>query len=90
MAITIYKYKLEKTIQELDIPVGGKVLSLQVQDNVPCIWVLVDSNKLKVTRTFETFGTGQTIPPPYVREYIGTFQLLRGNLVYHVFETKEH
>ncbi len=85
----IFKYKLEKIKQDLELPAGSKILSLQTQSDIPCLWILVDPEKDKVKRTFETFATGEEIPPA-PREYIGTFQLLRGGLVFHVFELKHH
>ena len=86
---TIYKYPIKTTdLQNLIIPLTAEILSLQVQDNQPCIWALVDP-KEKETRAvnLETFGTGHPVAYDMgvSREFINTYQLNNG-LVFHVFE----
>jgi hypothetical protein len=83
---TIYKYPLTDDVQSFDIPKDAEILCLQVQNDVPCIWALVDTDKPKVKRHFEIRGTGDSVPPFRV-SYIGTYQLNGGRLVFHVFET---
>ena len=40
---TIWKYKLKIDIlQEIIMPIGARILSVQMQSNTPCLWVLVD------------------------------------------------
>jgi hypothetical protein len=65
------------------MPAGGKILSLQVQDNSVCIWALVEPKNEMEIRIFETFPTGQDMDTTGM-QYIGTFQL--GSYVGHVFE----
>lgn len=82
----IYKYKIEygqKCI--IEMPDQAQILSLQVQNDIPCIWVLVDPNKPLVKRTFVTYVTG-SIPNPN-HTFIGTYQI--DWFVGHVFEKKE-
>lgn len=83
---TIWKYEIfpEATIE---MPVGSKILDVQVQFDKPCIWVLVNSDVTvkKVKRRFICYGTGHSIPD-YPGEFIGTFQLHGGGLVFHLFE----
>lgn len=39
----IWKYAVEvKDEFDVDMPAGGRVLSVQVQDGTPCVWVLVE------------------------------------------------
>lgn len=86
----IWKYILETTdSQELIMPKGACVLTVQVQNNTPCLWALVNPNAEKESRIFETFGTGQPIccATDMQRNYIGTYQ--KHGLVLHVFESKE-
>ena len=83
----IYKYELEVTnVQTIDMPVGAKILCIQLQNFMPCIWALVDPDMPKERRTIEIFGTGHDVPDKGERKYIGTYQLMNGALVYHCFE----
>lgn len=87
MSKKIYKYKLSTTsIQQIEIPRNGEVLCVQVQNQSPCIWVLVDPNEPIEKRTFELFGTGHVIDESKERKYIGTYQFMYGEIVFHCFE----
>lgn len=86
---TIWKFRLLITdIQQISLPKGSEVLTVQVQDGYACMWALVNLGEEPETRSFEVFGTGHNIPPvgPNGRRYVGTFQLGGGRLVFHVFE----
>ena len=100
----IYKYKLETTLtQEVEMPRGAQVLCIQTQDEIPCIWALVDPTENTTSRTFEIFGTGWDVPtnslfdhdglgPESIedrRRYVGTYQLRKGELVFHCFEIEK-
>ncbi len=39
---TIWKYKINYVVTELEIPKNAEVLSVQTQKEAPYIWVLVD------------------------------------------------
>jgi hypothetical protein len=88
----IYKYQLETTdTQRLQLPIGAKILSLQVQRGIPCILCLVNETNTEMKiRTFEIYGTGDKIPSDILNEtlykFIGTYQLQNGSLVFHCFE----
>jgi len=54
-------------------------------------WVLLDNEDIKglELRTYITFGTGHHIDEKYSDfEFVGTFLLNEGALVFHVFEGK--
>jgi hypothetical protein len=88
---TIWKFQLKVEGEQIvEMPQGAQILCIQVQNGVPCIWAKVfDWVEIKKQRIFETIGTGQEIPPrKQRREYIGTYQLMGGALVYHVYEIK--
>jgi hypothetical protein len=87
----IWKYKLKNTeLQNITMPRYSRILCVQSQKGIPCIWALVDINEKNTeTRNIEIFGTGQAIPytdPGVSRQYLGTFQIYDGDLVFHVFE----
>jgi len=88
----IWKFPLELTeIQEFPMPKDAQVLTLQMQNGIPCLWFMVGQDASETqTRTFEIHGTGN----PFVLEekgvergYIGTFQ--QPPYVWHVFERYE-
>ena len=81
---TIWKWTLqiETTI---DMPHGAKVLSVQMQHGKPQLWALVDPGAKKYPRTFHVHGTGHDLPDE-PGQYVGTFQMNGGGLVFRVFE----
>lgn len=82
----IYKYPLEVTgSQSISMPKGAKVLCVQVQRDVPCLWAIVDLANEVNLRRFRIWGTGHPVDESDLR-YIGTFQLNEGGFVGHVFE----
>lgn len=84
---TIYKYQLDVTdVQTLHIPKNSKILNIQTQREIPCIWALVDTNEKIEDRKIKIYGTGHECGPGR-EEYIGSFQLENGALVFHVFES---
>lgn len=85
---TIYKYTLS-TETELELPIGAKPLCVQQQRAVPQLWCVVDTDAPTETRYFNVYGTGHELPAN-PGEYIDTFQLSGGTLVFHVFEKKKH
>lgn len=85
MVNTIWKYELSVLCKnELMIPQGGKILSLQMQCEEPCIWVQVDPDATLELRVFRIVGTGQKWSVPVRDTYIGTVQ--QGVFVWHCFE----
>jgi hypothetical protein len=97
MTMKIWKWTLEVTDrQQLQIPGGAKLLTVQVQHGLPQLWALVDEKAPLINRTIATYGTGNPIPDlpvlsvglpeGYPGEYVGTYQFGGGALVFHVFE----
>ena len=80
----IWKYQLEIAAEfRLQMPIGAKILCVQVQDEVPCLWAVVNKGVGIESRGFSWYGTGHE-HTTILREYIGTIQL--GLLVFHLFE----
>ena len=86
--MTIWKYQLEiDDVVTLHMPLGARILSLQTQDNIPCLWAMVNPTNAKERRHFVIVGTGHELPNNAVDgTYIGTTQTHDGRLVWHVFE----
>lgn len=49
------------------------------------LWVLVDPNAPEEPRSFSVYGTGHFMPDN-PGTFIGTFQMLGGDLIFHLFE----
>ncbi len=81
----IWKYTIQGPRVTLEMPQGAKILSLQVQNNQPKIWALVDTYQPNVSRTFRAIPTGSEFDAAGLT-YIGTFQIDDGWLVFHLFE----
>lgn len=70
----------------IKMPEGARVLSVQVQCGSPCMWALVDDQRPMVDRRFLVVGTGHQIARPEAWEFVGTFQMMDGLMVWHLFE----
>ena len=86
----VYKYPLEiQDVVRVVMPKGAKVLTVQVQHGRPCLWAAVDPSQMDLEeRLFRIAGTGHAIVDEIVNDYIDTFQMLGGQLVFHVFEIR--
>lgn len=82
---TIWKFRIEPGRGTVEMPKGAVVVSVQSQDNRPAIWALCDAAAPKESRTFRVFATGEPFELAGL-EYLGTFHLDAGALVFHVFE----
>lgn len=84
---TVYKYLLNfPDGGEVLMPAGAQILRVELQNNTPCLWALVDSKAETWVRKFRFFGTGEPIPEDVVpSRYIGT--IFFHFLVFHIFET---
>jgi hypothetical protein len=89
----IYKYQLETTdIQYLKIPriietdtFKEQVLKIDTQNGIPCIWCLVDTEEEERNVSIRTVGTGNPMPLLSKDNYLGSYILHDGRLVFHVF-----
>ena len=89
MKKSIWKYTLDVTDeQSVVLPSGSRLLTVQVQNEIPTIWAEVDTEALDRERyTLRTYGTGHWVDDdPGV--YLGTYQLMEGRLVFHVYHAK--
>ena len=86
MGLTIWKFSAPITDRfQLVMPIGAKLLSVQLQNGDPQIWALVDPHADVERRTFAWVGTGLPVPVKAERAiFVGTVQLPSG-LVFHLF-----
>lgn len=88
--ITIHKYTLGMAdTQTVRMHEGARLLSVQVQHDVACLWALVDTDREKVSRKLEIRGTGHDCERLQLAAYVGTFQVDDGDLVFHLFDLGE-
>jgi hypothetical protein len=80
----VYKYTFAVDYRiSIQMPADAKILMIDVQFGVPCMWALVDPAKPMVQREFLIVGTGHPVPPSGNR-HVGSFQ--QPPFVWHVFE----
>lgn len=84
----IWKWKLAATdVQTIEVPAGAKLLDVQAQGGLPNLWALCDENAPSTPRRIAIYGTGNPMPDE-PGEYIATFQMHGGALVFHAFELR--
>jgi hypothetical protein len=89
MKRSIWKFPLEITdYQSVNIPTYAEILSVQVKDDIPYIYAIVNPQEETETRHFEIFGTGNPfeVEENIKRVYIGTFFSHKDRFVWHLFE----
>lgn len=87
MSQQVWKYPLKdvpRVLQQIEMPASSSILHLQMQGEIPTLWVLVFDNNNPEVRTFVIVGTGSTLPEDGTYVYVGTYQ--HSWYVGHVFE----
>lgn len=86
MAMCIWKWTLAIVgRQQVSMPRGAKLLAAQMQGEHPQVWALCDENAERAPRMMAIYGTGNPVPDQ-PGQYVGTFQLADGALVFHLFD----
>lgn len=87
--MNIWKWEIPVTDrQTVAMPAGAKILDVQMQHDACCIWALCDPTMPAELRHIAMYGTGHPITGES-GEYIASFQMAQGMLVFHAFELKE-
>ena len=82
----IFKYPLEITdTQIVSMPEGAKLLSVAYIDAQLYLWALVDTDRPKVRRSIEIYGTGHPCHS-WATVFVGTVIDPIHGLVWHVFD----
>lgn len=83
---TILKTKLDICdFQTIELPQNFKILHLDKQDGVPCIWYECESDMPQAKLDIYCVGTGWCMDGYPPMEYIGTIQL--DGLVWHYYRS---
>lgn len=85
----VHKYQLTPdAFQSVEMPRDAQILDVQLQNDVLQLWALVDlGERITRIRFIRIAGTGHPMHQPIIK-YISTFQMARGQLVFHVFEVE--
>lgn len=86
----VWKYPVPEPETEawIDMPKGARFLSLQVQKKTAQMWFLVDPIQNNESRKFAVVGTGSMSVAVDRCDFLGTYQELGGDFVWHVFEKR--
>jgi predicted metal-binding membrane protein len=83
--VTVWKFQLRiEDLQSVAMPDGAEIIGVADQNDILCMWAIVDPDAAPVVRTFAIVGTGQPIPPHAV--YVHSARMRDSLLVWHVFE----
>jgi hypothetical protein len=84
---TIHKHDLGKHAGRIETHTGFEILSLQVQDGKPVLWVKVCTDAALTTKYFVRYGTGWQLDSDELTNevFVATVQDVDG-LVWHWFE----
>lgn len=84
---TIWKYPIQiEDRQTILVPQGAELLTVQMQNNAPFVWALVNPDNTEMPRVLDLYGTGHPIKDYGPGKYVGTFQSNGGMFVWHLFE----
>lgn len=87
----IYKYQLEFLTCEIKMPEESQILSVQLQNNIPTLWAIVNTESKETTKAFRFFATGENLrdpPKKFTYQYVTTIQ--QNGLVWHLFEVIDY
>lgn len=86
---TVFKWEIP-TMDDIVVPMpkDARILAVDVQNETPCLWALVDAAAPRQDRRFRLAGTGHPIDNPDELTHIGTFLMHGGRLVFHLFEVQ--
>lgn len=87
--MVIWKWKLQvEDSQVVMMPGGAQILDVQMQAGQCCIWALCNPDAEETKRWIAMYAMGHQVPDNS-GEYISTFQMSDGQLVFHAFEIQD-
>ena len=83
----IFKYELTvEDVQVVETFTLFEPLSVKVQKGIPVLYAIVDDETVPAEVKIRTYGTGFSVDPFTMKdEYVGSYLLHEGDLVFHVF-----
>lgn len=90
MSKVIFKYRVVlNDLYTVMMPECAELLRVHVQKGIPCLWALVDQNAEAVKRQFALRGTGHSAEDLTKEQFVDTFMMHEGGLVFHLFDLGE-
>jgi hypothetical protein len=86
MVKVVHKFSIDLRKTAVEMPLGSKILSVQLQDGSPTLWALVDPEAMKEIRHFRVLMTGEHFTGSKDLDYLATLQ--NNGIVAHVFEDR--
>jgi hypothetical protein len=83
----MWKFVLEHGDNEVLIPEGGMILSVDLSERGPALFVAVEPERESETRTFTVVGNGEDLPEVVGPEHYRGMAHHPGVPAAHVFET---
>ena len=84
--LKVFKYPISPADYfEIEMPENSQILRIDEQSDLPCLWALVNPSNPKKLYRFRMAGTGHPINENETLEFINTFFMAQGALVFHVF-----
>jgi hypothetical protein len=81
--LTVHKFQFGiSDIVEIEMPKDAKILHVECQNFIPCIWAHVNTENEKELRHFRVIGTGHLVDGHL--KHVGSFQ--QGIYVWHLWE----
>lgn len=87
MEQVIYKYELSAHYTEIKIPGKGVVLTAQMQNSKPYVWVMIELDQPEEEHCFIAIGTGNQYELNDDWMYVDTIQ--DPPYVWHIFHRKK-
>jgi hypothetical protein len=88
--ISIWKFNIPiNDAFTVDMPVGARLLDVQDQGGTPVLWAMVETAAQLTKRAFALRGTGHKADGLALADHVGTFQMSKGALVFHLFDLGE-
>ena len=85
--LNIYKYRIPDWGGKIMLPLGARILDVQLQNDIPTLWAAVDPALAPEEYWVDIIGTGSFVPENLIQYYVKTVQ--QDQLVWHIFVTKE-
>lgn len=91
---TIYRFSFSPDKPIINMPKGARVLSTAAQNDVICVWALVDSHAPVIKYRFHVLGTGHDANEVtsqvgtgvhLIQQFVGTVFMNDGISVFHIF-----
>ena len=89
MARKIYKFQIDPSgFTKITVPKNAQILTLMIDQKTgaPCLWIELNTRFELEERNFVVVATGVEFPSDRRFDYVGSFQILEGDFIGHLYE----